>query len=71
MRESVVPSIRETSSRTVTLKVIAEGVETAEQLAFLQAQGCDEGQGYYFSRPIAADQFAQLLARGMAETVVN
>jgi EAL domain-containing protein (putative c-di-GMP-specific phosphodiesterase class I) len=41
--------------------VIAEGVETIEQLAFLRAHGCDEGQGYYFSRPAAAQQFAHLL----------
>jgi diguanylate cyclase (GGDEF)-like protein/PAS domain S-box-containing protein len=44
--------------------VIAEGVETAEQLAFLRAQGCDEGQGYYFSRPIAATELAKLLEGG-------
>jgi diguanylate cyclase (GGDEF)-like protein/PAS domain S-box-containing protein len=42
-------------------RVIAEGVETAEQLAFLQAQRCGEGQGFYFSRPLAAEQFASLL----------
>jgi EAL domain-containing protein (putative c-di-GMP-specific phosphodiesterase class I) len=42
-------------------RVIAEGVETAEQLAFLQAQRCGEGQGYYFSRPLVADQFATLV----------
>ena len=41
--------------------VIAEGVETPEQLAFLQAHGCEEGQGYYFSRPVVAQQFAKLL----------
>ena len=39
------------------LQTIAEGVETAEQLAFLRLQGCNEVQGYYFSRPLSAAQF--------------
>lgn len=39
------------------LKVIAEGVETAGQLALLKEAGCDYAQGYYFSKPIAADAF--------------
>ena len=39
-------------------RVIAEGVETSDQLEFLQAEDCDEGQGYYFSRPLVAQQFA-------------
>ena len=39
------------------MQTIAEGVETAGQLAFLRLQGCDEVQGYYFSRPLAAKQF--------------
>jgi len=48
-------------AKSLKQSVIAEGVETMEQLAFLQAHGCDEGQGYYFSRPAAAEQFAHLL----------
>jgi diguanylate cyclase (GGDEF)-like protein/PAS domain S-box-containing protein len=47
--------------RSLKHRIIAEGVETLEQLAFLQARGCDEGQGYYFSRPLVAGQFATLL----------
>jgi diguanylate cyclase (GGDEF)-like protein len=42
-------------------KVLAEGVETDEQLAFLQAKGCDIYQGYLKSKPLPAEQFAQLL----------
>jgi diguanylate cyclase len=43
-------------------RVIAKGVETPEQFAFLRAQGCDEGQGYYFNRPMMPAQFEKLLA---------
>jgi diguanylate cyclase (GGDEF)-like protein/PAS domain S-box-containing protein len=50
-------------------RVIAEGVETAEQLAFLRAHGCDEGQGYYFSRPMPPRETAKLLELGMASTM--
>ena len=42
-------------------KIIAEGVETAAQLAYLRGEGCDEIQGYYFSRPLPVDEFTQLL----------
>jgi diguanylate cyclase (GGDEF)-like protein/PAS domain S-box-containing protein len=57
--------------RGLTQRVIAEGVETREQLAFLQSRDCDEGQGYYFSRPVVAKQFAKLLESGIPATVVN
>jgi EAL domain-containing protein (putative c-di-GMP-specific phosphodiesterase class I) len=39
-------------------------VETREQLAFLQAQHCGEGQGFYFSRPLVAEQFGRVLETG-------
>ncbi|HAU57469.1 MAG TPA: diguanylate phosphodiesterase, partial [Comamonadaceae bacterium] len=49
------------------MQTIAEGVETAGQLAFLQAQGCTEVQGYYYSRPVPAGQFQQLLEQGLGK----
>jgi EAL domain-containing protein (putative c-di-GMP-specific phosphodiesterase class I) len=51
-------------ARSLRLRVVAEGVETAEQLAFLRLHGCDEAQGDYLSRPMPAAQFAALLRRG-------
>jgi len=43
-------------------RVVAEGIETKQQLAFLQSKNCTEGQGYYFSRPVAAEDFPALMA---------
>ena len=57
--------------RSMKLRVIAEGVETQKELAFLQAHQCDEGQGYYFSRPILPDQFAKLLETGIPQAIHN
>jgi diguanylate cyclase (GGDEF)-like protein len=48
-------------ARSLKLRVVAEGVETPEELAFLEAHQCDEVQGYHFSRPVPAEQFAALL----------
>ncbi len=53
-------------ARSLHLRALAEGVETREQLALLKAQGCDELQGYYFSRPVPADQMARLLQEDRA-----
>jgi EAL domain-containing protein (putative c-di-GMP-specific phosphodiesterase class I) len=47
--------------KSLNLLVVAEGIETQEQKAFLQNGRCAEGQGYLFSRPLAAAQFAHLL----------
>jgi diguanylate cyclase (GGDEF)-like protein len=48
-------------ARSLKLTVVAEGIESREQANFLSANHCDEGQGYYFSRPITAGAFTSLL----------
>ena len=48
---------------SLNLKVIAEGVETWEQADFLQRNGCDEVQGYFYGKPMTADDFASLMRR--------
>lgn len=50
-------------AHNLKLKVLAEGVETADQLAFLEAHGCDEYQGYLLSAPVPADEFEALVRR--------
>jgi diguanylate cyclase (GGDEF)-like protein/PAS domain S-box-containing protein len=52
-------------AHSLKLKVVAEGVETAEQLAFLTAHRCDKMQGFYFSRPVPAEECEPLLDRGL------
>jgi EAL domain-containing protein (putative c-di-GMP-specific phosphodiesterase class I) len=53
--------------RSLNLRVVAEGVETVEELAFLQAHQCEEAQGYYFSQPVPSEEFAALLQTGIPE----
>jgi diguanylate cyclase (GGDEF)-like protein/PAS domain S-box-containing protein len=50
-----------TLGHSLGTRVNVEGIETREQLDFIIAQGVDEAQGYYFSRPVPADDFAQLV----------
>jgi EAL domain-containing protein (putative c-di-GMP-specific phosphodiesterase class I) len=52
-------------------RVIAEGVETREQLHFLKKKGCSEGQGYLFCHPIIAEKFAEFLECGVRESAVH
>jgi diguanylate cyclase (GGDEF)-like protein len=47
------------------LRTVAEGIETAEQLAELRAMGCDLAQGYYFARPVPADELERMLGAGL------
>jgi len=52
-------------AHSLKLKVVAEGVETQDQLTFLKQQGCDRMQGYFFSRPVPPEQFEALISEGM------
>ncbi|MBO7661760.1 MAG: EAL domain-containing protein [Clostridia bacterium] len=48
-------------ARYLHVRVVAEGVETAEQLEILRKGGCDVVQGYYFSRPLPPEEFERLM----------
>jgi len=60
-REEAVANVIIDLARTLGMKVIAEGVETDAQLAFLRSRKCDEAQGYHFSRPMPADEIGAFL----------
>jgi predicted signal transduction protein with EAL and GGDEF domain len=53
-------------AHTLNLRVVAEGVKTKAELEFLKENGCDEARGFYFSRPLNAKAFAQLLEQQIA-----
>ncbi|WP_231563517.1 bifunctional diguanylate cyclase/phosphodiesterase [Anoxybacillus sp. KU2-6(11)] len=57
---SIVRAVIEVA-HSLQMKVVAEGVETEEQLAILKRERCDRAQGYYFSKPLSAEQFEQLV----------
>jgi diguanylate cyclase (GGDEF)-like protein len=50
-------------SRGLNLEVVAEGAEIAEHIAFLRSNGCDTVQGFYYSRPVPADEFERMMRR--------
>ena len=52
--------------RSLRLDIVAEGVESASQLAILRAEGCHKAQGYYFSRPVPVNALADWLEAGGA-----
>ncbi|MEJ2420025.1 MAG: EAL domain-containing protein, partial [Exilibacterium sp.] len=54
-------------AKSLKMRTIAEGVETIEQLEILRAQGCDEIQGFYYSKPLTAMAFEQLLRRNQTQ----
>lgn len=58
-------------AHNLNLEVIAEGVETEAELAYLRQQGCDFMQGFLFSRPLPAAEFEQMLAEGKHLTIKN
>jgi EAL domain-containing protein (putative c-di-GMP-specific phosphodiesterase class I) len=50
-------------AQSLGLRVLAEGVETPSQIEFLQARGCRVAQGYFFSKPVTAESFTELLGQ--------
>jgi EAL domain-containing protein (putative c-di-GMP-specific phosphodiesterase class I) len=56
-------------AKRIRLKVIAEGVETQEQKAFLSEQECDQIQGYYISKPLSAVHFEQQILKNIGQGI--
>ncbi|MBI3772631.1 MAG: EAL domain-containing protein [Gammaproteobacteria bacterium] len=60
-----------TMGRSLNIRVLAEGVETVEQLEFLRRQGCDEVQGFLFSKPVPAEEVISFFNRPLTEMTSN
>ena len=54
-------------AKTLNLKTVAEGVETADHLKLLQDFDCDQYQGYFFSRPVEAAEFEELMKKNATQ----
>ncbi|WP_326940938.1 putative bifunctional diguanylate cyclase/phosphodiesterase [Actimicrobium sp. GrIS 1.19] len=65
--EGIIASAVIGMGNSLKLRVVAEGIENQKQLAFLKMQNCEEGQGFLFSKPVDAEQFAQLLAANVEQ----
>lgn len=60
-KESYITKSLITLAHDLNFKIIAEGIETKEQLQYLKLNNCDEGQGYYFNKPLYSDEMEELL----------
>ena len=58
-----------TMGQQLRQEIVAEGVETVEQMVFLRELGCDQLQGFLFSPPVPADDFAQMIRNGLKLSV--
>jgi EAL domain-containing protein (putative c-di-GMP-specific phosphodiesterase class I) len=70
-RDAAIVAAMINMGRSLKQRIIAEGVETSGQLEFLRRQGCEEGQGFYFSRPVVAERVANLFKVGILDGVIH